>query len=58
MEKYQTTYVFLQPTIQSEHARYTTKDLSNTTCSNITKTVRFEVLTAVLLRSLVGFDVV
>jgi hypothetical protein len=30
MEKYQ-KYVFLQPTAQSEHARYTIMDLPNTT---------------------------
>ena len=54
-EKYQ-TYVFLQPTIQSEQTRYTIKELSNITCSNKTKTVRSEVLTAVLLRSLLGCE--
>ena len=58
MERYQTTYVFLHHTIQSELARYTTKDLSNTTCSNKTKTVSSGVLKAVLLRSLLGCDAV
>jgi len=58
MEKYQATYVFLQHTIQSEHARYTIKDPSNTTCSNKTKTLRSGVLKAVLVRGLLGCDAV